>query len=105
MPDALTIHSGVDSRSGSRVPAAIASAVFALSRRTNSLNATHSSSLLSTAGGCHTPKPVMEVLVVVREAMTGTLPDGFHDRKSQCVDLGSGRGRRSDQSDHLMAFS
>jgi hypothetical protein len=55
MPEALTIHSGVDSRSGARVPAAIASALCALSRRTNSLNAAHSSSLLSTVGGCHTP--------------------------------------------------
>ena len=51
MPDALTMNSATTSLSGSRVPAAIASACFAFSRRTNSLNATHSSSFVSTLFG------------------------------------------------------
>src|SRR5512138_1083777 len=78
MPDALTIHSGVDSRSGSCSPAAMRSAFLALSRRTNSLKAAHSSGFSRTVSGCHTPHPVIEVLVVVR-AMTRTLPEPFHD--------------------------
>src|SRR5688572_11406414 len=66
MPDALTMNSGDDSLSGSRVPAAISAACFALSRRTNSLNATHRSAFVRTLVGCHTEWPVIEVPVVVR---------------------------------------
>jgi len=40
-----------------------------LSRRTNSLKATHSSSLVRTLSGCHTPWPVIEVPVVIRDAI------------------------------------
>src|ERR1700743_1426879 len=73
MPDAFSMNSGVDSRSGSCLPAAIASAFFAFSTRTNSLKAAHSSWLFSVVGGCHTPCPVIEVLVVIRGAMSRTL--------------------------------
>src|SRR5258705_12613741 len=66
MPDAFTMNSGDDSFSACRFPAAIASALAALSRRTNSLNATHSSSFSRMVDGCHTPWPVIEVPVVLR---------------------------------------
>src|SRR5258706_202577 len=65
-PDGLTMNSDDDSLSGLRVPAAIAAALRAFSRWTNSLNATHSSSFSRTWDGCHTPWPVIEVPVVVR---------------------------------------
>src|SRR4051812_25606193 len=80
MPDALTTQSGVESRSARWVPAAIASAFFALSRRTNSLNAAHSSALSRTVSGCQTPYPVIEVPVVIREAMISTVPNARRAR-------------------------
>src|SRR3954470_12229843 len=40
----------------------------------------------------------MEVLVVVREAMTRTLPEGSRRRKSQCVDLVLAPARRLPRS-------
>src|ERR1044071_1892051 len=69
MPEALTTHSGVDSLSGCILPAAIASAFLRFSRRTNSLKHAHSSGFSRTVSGCHTPCPVIEVLVDVRTAM------------------------------------
>src|SRR5262245_53155536 len=72
MPDALRMNSDDDSLSATRLPAAISSAWRALSRRTNSLNATHSSSLLRMLDGCHTAWPVIEVPVVVRGDMRVT---------------------------------
>jgi hypothetical protein len=65
MPLAFSTNSGVDSLIATRVPAAISAACSALSRLANSLNALHSSALVSTSGGCHTPQPVIEVPVVV----------------------------------------
>src|SRR5580765_8328142 len=58
MPDAFSMNSGDDSFS---------CAPFAFSRRTYSLNATHSSSFVSTCSGCQTPAPVMAVPVVMRD--------------------------------------
>src|SRR5262249_42160564 len=66
-PDAFTMNSEVDSLSAARVPAEIASACLALSRRTNSLKASTSSSFVSVVSGCQTPWPVMAMPVDVRD--------------------------------------
>jgi hypothetical protein len=65
------MNSGLDSFSGSNVPAAISLARRAFSRRTNSLNATHSSAFVMTLSGCQTPDPVMAV--PVEAPMIGTI--------------------------------
>src|SRR5262245_42579441 len=63
MPDAFSMKSGVDSRSGVKVPAAISAAWAAFSRLTQTLKAWHSSSLVTRVSGCHTPDPVIAVPV------------------------------------------
>src|SRR5665811_94948 len=59
IPDALSMNSGDDSWRGGWAPAALA-------RRTNSLNAMHSSSFVRICSGCQTPAPVIAVPVVIR---------------------------------------
>src|SRR5262245_10249459 len=88
MPEAFSMNSGDDSFSGSCVCAAIASAWRALSRRTKSVNATHSAAFESECGGCQTPQPVIVVPVVVRGDMLGASYGVFESRASQ-------RGARS----------
>jgi len=58
------MNSGDEVLSGCLVPAAIAAALRSFSRRTNSLNDAHSSSLFRTCSGCQTPAPVIAVAVV-----------------------------------------
>jgi hypothetical protein len=84
MPDAFSMNSGVDSRSSVNVPAAISAARAAFSRRTQMLNASHSSALPKSVGGCHTPDPVIAVPVVLVMRAHYT---AIRDRQTEGTDI------------------